>query len=116
VIANDARQDRDPKRLEDIADAGAERVYRASLERNGDGSASITSASVNRNPSEYNGTDDAYDRILLCYLIERLLAGRDVPFSIPTSKVSPPGAFQHHVAGSGNREIVVPPAPPQRNS
>jgi len=87
-------------------------VYRASLDRHDDGTASITSASVNRNSSEYAGVDDEYDRLLLRYLIERMLAGRDVPFPVPaSSKSAPPGLFQHHVAGSGNREVEVPDKP-----
>lgn len=40
-------------------------------------------AVVNRDPSQYKGTDEEYDVALISYLIDHLLLGRFVPFPMP---------------------------------
>jgi hypothetical protein len=54
-------------------------IYRAKLQRTADDSTRVPSASVNRNPSQYKNTNTEFDRLVLSYLLEHLLAGRNVP-------------------------------------
>ena len=89
-------------------------VYRAAIKQNGDGSAVIASAEVNRDPEQHATSDDRYDRLLLIYLVEQILLQRDVPFPVPQdATTAPPGVFQHHMVGSGNREVVIEPQDPK---
>ena len=55
-------------------------IYRTSVEIRPDQSARITSAWANRNPTQYKNMSDEFDRAFLSFLVEHLLAGRDVPF------------------------------------
>ena len=61
-----------------------------------------TSALVNRNPEEYNQSDDNYDVKLLRYLIDCLLLGKQMEFPIPEtmSDKTKAGIYQHSVAGN----------------
>jgi hypothetical protein len=60
----------------------------------------VEGAWVNRSPEQYRETDDAYDREVLSFLVERLLLGRDVRFPVRPS-VEPDKAplLVHHVVG-----------------
>lgn len=82
-------------------------IYRVTLQPTKAGGGIITAAVANRNPEQYKSTDEAYDKLLLLYLIEHLLLGRDVSFPVPKSVSSTAGVYQHHVVGSANREMIV---------
>lgn len=62
---------------------------------------------VNRDPDQYKETDDRYDEKVLEFLIENLLLGNNIPFPVPSTilKDGPKGAYQHHVAGTGYKEV-----------
>ena len=47
------------------------------------GGVRVTDSWVNRDPDQYSGTDTAYDRQLLRFLIDRLLLGKDVNAPFP---------------------------------
>ena len=78
-------------------------VYQISLD-----GATVKSAYVVDDPSFYRrGTDD-YEARLLRFLIRGLLLRQDVPFPVPENiSNSPPGIFQHSIAGSGFPEDIV---------
>jgi hypothetical protein len=67
-----------------------------------DGNHAVSRALVNRNPSQYRETDDAYDAVLLDFLISNLLLGKRNAFPLRAGlpKETPKGAFQHHVTGT----------------
>lgn len=54
-------------------------TYRVRLETRGDGYA-VTETWVNREPRQYQASDDAFETALLGFLIDRLLLGRESPF------------------------------------
>ena len=55
---------------------------------------------VNRVPEQYKGTDLAYDRELLRFLIDALMLRKAATFPLPPgSSTSPAGAVQHHYVG-----------------
>jgi hypothetical protein len=57
--------------------------------------------------------DPEYQSKMLAFLVSNLLLGQSKPFPRPENvKESVPGAFQHHVSGSGFRESVVKPKKP----
>lgn len=75
-------------------------IYRLRLELVR-GTYRVAEAYVNRDPAQYQGTDDDYDRSLVMYLIDRLLLGKHVPFPIPdTLEEGVEGAvYQFHMVG-----------------
>jgi hypothetical protein len=81
-------------------------VYRVRFERVDETYFAIE-ALVNRDPTKYKETDDAYDTALLSFLIENFLLGGHTPFPLPTSlsKGLPKGLFQHSFSGSSYREV-----------
>jgi hypothetical protein len=59
-------------------------------------------------PQNPEKTDIAYQAQLLDFIVSNLLLGQSKPFPRPAGvKESLPGAFQHHVAGTGYREASV---------
>jgi len=74
-------------------------IYAVHLRVEGDGS-TIEEAWVNREPSEYKSTDDAYDTRLLGFLIDRLLLGRNVPFPALTDTPKERASLlRHNIVG-----------------
>lgn len=61
---------------------------------------------VNRDPQQYKGTDVAYDRRLLRFIIDALLLQRaDVVFPLPSHAAEyPAGVVQHNLVGRGYSE------------
>ncbi len=53
-------------------------IYAVQFAQQGDGWV-IRKAEVNRNPEQYQETNDAYDAEMLLFLIDRLLLRKDVP-------------------------------------
>jgi hypothetical protein len=84
-------------------------IYELRLVASGEGYV-VAEAWVNRDPSQYKGTDDRYDERLLSWLINNLLLGRNQPFPVPSSlpKDIAKGAYQHNVSGTGYPEVEVP--------
>ena len=64
---------------------------------------------VNRNPTQYQATDDVYDSELLHFLVSNLLLGRKIEFPVPgaSSSEAPNGIFQHHISGTAYPERPV---------
>lgn len=60
---------------------------------------------VNRDPTQYRQSDDAYNVALLAYLIDHYLLGRAVPFP------QPPGLSRHHHAQHQRHVIGAAPVP-----
>ena len=69
----------------------------------------VTEAWVNRDPEQYLETDSGYDRIMLDFLIRRLLLGQDVAFPVRSADVenAPNGVYQHNVVGRAYPEKEV---------
>ncbi|MDY7080266.1 MAG: hypothetical protein SXV54_25570 [Chloroflexota bacterium] len=61
----------------------------------------IAEAWGNRDPDQYRGADDEYDALLLAFLIDRLLLGKNVPFPAPDNLPSQDleAVHRHHVVG-----------------
>jgi hypothetical protein len=60
----------------------------------------VSESWVNRCPDEYAGSDTAYDRQLVHFLIGALLLKRNVAFPMPPGSASvAPGVQQHHYVG-----------------
>jgi len=70
----------------------------------------VTESWVNRDPEQYRETDAAYDRLLLDFLIRRLLLGQDVEFPTRSSDTSstPNAIYQFHIIGRAFLEREVP--------
>ena len=64
---------------------------------------------VNRDSEQYRETDTAYDRLMLDFLLRRMILGHDVAFPVRSADNSngPPGVYQHHVVGRGYPEKTV---------
>ena len=84
-------------------------VYRVRFEST-DGGMRVVLAEVIDARDRYSRSSDEFEARLLDFLIRRLLLGEPVPFPIEDANPSPPGAFQHHIAGTGGPEERVAPA------
>lgn len=74
-------------------------IYGVQLDFNSDGVRVIDSW-VNRNSEQYQGTDTAYDRDLLKFVIDALLLGKAVEFPMPQGKEEfADGVVQHNYVG-----------------
>ena len=85
-------------------------VYRVTLENRSD-SAEVTEAFWASELANQGKTTPAYEAQLLGFLVSNLLLGKHEPFPVPESLANasaPAGVYQHHVAGTGYREQVVP--------
>lgn len=80
-------------------------IYQIRLNKEGE-KYSVDEALVNREPTQYNASDDEYDVALLGFLIDNFLLGKQTPFPVPSNLPDnvPKGLYQHHVSGSGYRE------------
>ena len=86
-------------------------IYGLRLEPMG-GGARVAESWVSRDPSQYKGADDDYDRKLVRFLIDALLLRREATFPMPAGVESaPPGAYQHSVVGRAYPESPPDPAP-----
>lgn len=75
-------------------------LYQLAFLHNDTGS-KIARAIFNRDPSQYNQPDDAYDIQLLHYLIDNLLLRKDVSFPVPASvPTDKQAAYQHAITGN----------------
>ncbi len=87
-------------------------IYEIETATNTSGERIVSAAWANRNADEYSGSDDAYDTVLLQFLIDNLLLGQRRPFPVPRGEKPSPdpgsGLFQHHIAGTGYPEIQYP--------
>ena len=85
-------------------------IYGLQLERLA-GGVQVRDSWVNRDPSQYKGTELEYDRKLARFLIDALLLHRPAVFPLPAGvEHMPPGAYQHSVVGRAFPES--PPAEP----
>ena len=84
-------------------------IFQLTLKREGEKYAA-SDALVNRDASQYGGTDDVRDERLLTYLIDNLLLGGRT--LLPTPKGLPAGIhtdlYHHHVAGAGRGRAETP--------
>ena len=64
---------------------------------------------VNRNSDQYLETDTAYDRMMLDFLLRRMLLGHEVDFPVRSADnpTNTPGVYQHHVVGRAYPEKTV---------
>jgi len=73
-------------------------IYRVEIGRIGD-QIVLRNGLVNRDPEQYENTDLDWDIDLLCFLIDRLLLDKDVPFpSMGPDRTQHP-LFTHHMVG-----------------
>jgi hypothetical protein len=65
---------------------------------------------VNRDSDQYRETDIAYDRLMLDFLLRRILLGHDIEFPERSTDNSNglPGVYQHHVVGHAYPEKTIP--------
>ena len=79
-------------------------IYQLTLKKDG-ARYKVAEALVNRDASQYSGTDDGYDEKLLTFLIDCLLLGRPSTFPVPAGVPSgiATGLYHHSVAGVGPR-------------
>ena len=75
-------------------------MYQLRLELS-DGLFQVGEVYANRDPEQYQGSDDDYDCSLLLYLIDRLMLGKQTPFPIPEHlmKDEQKPIYKHHVVG-----------------
>jgi len=83
-------------------------IYQVELEEKAEKYA-IRRALVNRNPTQYQATDDVYDSELLHFVVSNLLLSRKVEFPVPgaSSREAPKGIFNHHISGTSYPEKPV---------
>jgi hypothetical protein len=89
-------------------------IYGLQLERLS-GGVHVRDSWVNRDPSQYKGTELEYDRKLARFLIDALLLRRPAVFPLPAGvEHMPPGAYQHSVVGRAFPEspLAEPPSGP----
>ena len=80
-------------------------VYRVVLDTVGEG-AIVADAHWSKALADAPDADPGYQARLLHFLVSNLLLGRSEPFPLPeTAHAAPPGAYQHHIAGTGYPEM-----------
>lgn len=63
---------------------------------------------VNRDPNQYNASDDQYDISLINFLINNLLLGKSIPFPMPSYiKKQDKSLYHHVVAGIGYKKEKI---------
>jgi hypothetical protein len=82
-------------------------IYQLTFQDKDDGYTAVeTLANIDKNQSPV--LDAEYHIQLLDFLISNLLLGESKPFPLPKQiNIGPPGAFQHHIAGTGYPETRV---------
>jgi len=87
-------------------------IYGLELQRSADG-VQVRDSWVNRDPTQYKGTDLEYDRKLTRFLIDALLLKRPAVFPLPPGvEHMPPGAYQHSIVGRAfPKEPAADPSP-----
>ena len=87
-------------------------VYQLQLEQ-ADDNWEVKETWINRNNEQYKSESrtDEYDMKLLAFLIDNLLLGKRDPFPLPNNLPAnmPPGAYQHHIVGTGYAEKPIVP-------
>jgi hypothetical protein len=92
-------------------------VYSVEIEESTNGGR-IGEVVVNRDPEQYREIDDSYDALLLRFVVEALLLGKQSSFPLPKTAVDSEhqGLYQHVIAGTGFPEKIVervePPVKP----
>jgi len=77
-------------------------IYKITIQPLRDKAYAVVQTIVNRNKTQYNQGDNAYDVALLNYLIDRLLLGKDIPFPIPADVSTEDSAiYKHSAVGYG---------------
>lgn len=80
-------------------------VYRVDF-RESDGGALVQNAVCSDEVLQKRDRD--YQAKTLDFLVSNLLLGKSKPFPLPEGVSEPaPGVFQHHVAGTGYRQVIV---------
>jgi hypothetical protein len=70
------------------------------------GNTRVIESWVNRDATQYKGTDVEYDRKLLRFLIDAFLLHRRAAFPVPvTAAGTAPGVFQHAMVGRAYPEV-----------
>ena len=84
-------------------------IYQLRLREDG-AQYTVVDAFVNRDPSQYSGTDDGYDERLLLFLVENFLLGRR--YRLPMAANVPAGIvtelYHHHIIGAGPKAEATP--------
>ena len=83
-------------------------IYWLRLDRCSNG-VRVVESWVNRDPKQYKETDTVYDRLMLDFLLRRMILRQDIPFPVRSADNSnaPPGIYQHHVVGRAYPEKTV---------
>lgn len=80
-------------------------VYKVCL-KNKQNSVQVTEALWEKKYSEQKDADPLYQAALLDFIVSNLLLGMNKPFPMPNKvQQSQAGVYQHHVAGTGYKEI-----------
>lgn len=89
-------------------------VYQVEFERAAD-KYIVRRALVNRNPTQYQATDNAYDSQLLHFLISNLLLDKRIEYPVPSKSSNGPskGFFQFHFSGTDFPEKPPDTMPPE---
>jgi ADP-ribosyl-[dinitrogen reductase] hydrolase len=84
-------------------------IYQIAINCLEDSTYKVIQTLVNRNKAQYNQQNDEYDILLIDYLIDRLLLGKNVRFPAPTELSGEAKAiFKHSMVGNATPNIVEP--------
>ena len=84
-------------------------MYQITIQSQEDNTYKVIQTLVNRNKSQYNQPNDEYDVLLIDYLIERLLLGKEIAFPTPTELTKEAKAiFKHSMVGHATPNIEAP--------
>lgn len=85
------------------------RIYQINIQSQDDKTYKVVRTLVNRNVAQYNQQDDEYDVLLIDYLIDRLLLGKNVRFPSPTELTRETKAiFKHSMVGHATPNVEEP--------
>ena len=84
-------------------------IYQITIQSQEDNTYKVIQTLVNRNKDQYNQQNDEYDVLLIDYLIDRLLLGKNVPFPTPTALTGEASMiFKHSMVGYATPNIKEP--------
>ena len=84
-------------------------IYQITIQSQEDNTYKIIQTLVNRNKDQYNQQNYEYDVLLIDYLIDRLLLGKNVPFPTPTALTGETSTiFKHSMVGYATPNINEP--------